>query len=157
MKEKSLGQKTSPYDLYSYNNIPTNSLPHDIRLRPGNVIFNHNLEWLNDNMGSRVDYSAPGHGCTTMLYNVDGSRLFSWRTNADGGLQIFPWLRFNKEGNLLVVATADNGIKILANAFGLSTGHKKEIILQKGLIWVLLKLGFLEKGIMWKQKHNNKK
>ncbi|CAH1440466.1 unnamed protein product [Lactuca virosa] len=28
--------------------------------------------------------------------------------------------RFNKEGNLLVVATADNGIKILANASGLS-------------------------------------
>ncbi|CAH1447826.1 unnamed protein product [Lactuca virosa] len=98
MKEKSLGQKTSPYDLYSYNNIPTNSLPHDIRLRPGNVIFNHNLEWLNDNMGSRVDYSAPGHGCTTMLYNVDGSCFLGEQvkkgsinilttTDADGGLQ----------------------------------------------------------------------
>ncbi|CAH1413130.1 unnamed protein product [Lactuca virosa] len=24
-------------------------------------------------------------------------------------------------------------------------------------VWVVLKLGFLEKGIMWKQKHNNKK
>ncbi|CAH1449840.1 unnamed protein product [Lactuca virosa] len=30
--------------------------------------------WLYDNMGSRVDYSAPSHGCTTMPYNVDGSR-----------------------------------------------------------------------------------
>ncbi|CAH1428657.1 unnamed protein product [Lactuca virosa] len=25
------------------------------------------------------------------------------------------------------------------------------------LVWAVLKLGFLEKGIMWKQKHNNKK
>ena len=32
---------------------------------------------------------------------------------------MFPRLRFNKEGNLLAVATADNGIKILANAVGL--------------------------------------
>ncbi|KAI3810476.1 hypothetical protein L1987_20091 [Smallanthus sonchifolius] len=140
--------------------------------------------WLYDNMGSRVDYAAPGHGCTTMLYSADGSRLFScgtskegesflveWNesegalkktyagfrkklsgvaqfdttqnhflavgeenqikfwdmdsinllttTDADGGLPIFPRLRFNKEGNLLAVATADNGIKILANAAGL--------------------------------------
>ncbi|KAI3770509.1 hypothetical protein L6452_01645 [Arctium lappa] len=142
--------------------------------------------WLYDNMGSRVDYAAPGHGCTTMLYSADGSRLFScgtskegdsflveWNesegavkktyagfrkkstgvaqfdttqnhflavgeenqikfwdmdninivtsTDADGGLPIFPRLRFNKEGNLLAVATSDNGIKILANAAGLRT------------------------------------
>lgn len=32
---------------------------------------------------------------------------------------MFPRLRFNKEGNLLAVATADNGIKILANGVGL--------------------------------------
>ncbi|GKA96092.1 topless-related protein 3-like protein, partial [Tanacetum coccineum] len=140
--------------------------------------------WLYDNMGSRVDYAAPGHGCTTMLYSADGSRLFScgtskegdsflveWNesegalkktysgfrkklngvahfdttrnhflavgeenqikfwdmdnvnilttTEAEGGLPMFPRLRFNKEGNLLAVATADNGIKILANAVGL--------------------------------------
>lgn len=30
--------------------------------------------WLYDNMGSRVDYDAPGHWCTTMLYSADGSR-----------------------------------------------------------------------------------
>lgn len=30
--------------------------------------------WLYDNMGSRVDYDAPGHYCTTMLYSADGSR-----------------------------------------------------------------------------------
>lgn len=30
--------------------------------------------WLYDNMGSRVDYDAPGRWCTTMLYSADGSR-----------------------------------------------------------------------------------
>uniref|UniRef100_A0A6M2F2W7 CTLH domain-containing protein n=1 Tax=Populus davidiana TaxID=266767 RepID=A0A6M2F2W7_9ROSI len=140
--------------------------------------------WLYDNMGSRVDYDAPGRWCTTMLYSTDGSRLFScgtskdgesylveWNesegsikrsflgfrkklagvvqfdttqnhflaagdngqikfwdmentnvltsTDADGGLQTLPSLRFNREGNLLAVSTADNGFKILANAAGL--------------------------------------
>ncbi|KAK6930217.1 WD40 repeat [Dillenia turbinata] len=140
--------------------------------------------WLYDNMGSRVDYDAPGQWCTTMLYSADGSRLFSCGTSkegdshlvewnesegaikrtysgfrkksagivqfdttrnhllavgedsqikfwdmdntnvlttsdADGGLPSLPRLRFNKEGNLLAVTTADNGIKILANAIGL--------------------------------------
>lgn len=31
----------SPYNLYSYNGIPTTSLSHIIRLRTGNVIFNY--------------------------------------------------------------------------------------------------------------------
>lgn len=30
--------------------------------------------WLYDNMGSRVDYDAPGQWCTTILYSADGSR-----------------------------------------------------------------------------------
>ncbi|XP_051123532.1 topless-related protein 3-like isoform X3 [Andrographis paniculata] len=142
--------------------------------------------WLYDNMGSRVDYDAPGHWCTTMLYSADGSRLFSCGTgkdgdsflvewnesegaikrtytgfrkkstgvvqfdttqnhflavgedsqikfwdmdntsliataDADGGLLSLPRLRFNKEGNLLAVTTADNGIKILANATGMKS------------------------------------
>ncbi|KAH0731662.1 hypothetical protein KY289_002850 [Solanum tuberosum] len=140
--------------------------------------------WLYDNMGSRVDYDAPGHWCTTMLYSADGTRLFSCGTgkegdsflvewnesegaikrtysgfrkksagvvqfdttqnhflavgedsqikfwdmdninilttiDADGGLPSLPRLRFNKEGNLLAVTTADNGIKILGNAAGM--------------------------------------
>ncbi|XP_044498698.1 topless-related protein 2-like isoform X2 [Mangifera indica] len=140
--------------------------------------------WLYDNVGSRVDYDAPGMWCTTMLYSADGSRLFScgtskdgdsflveWNesegaikrsyigfrkksagvvqfdttrnrflaagednqikfwdmdnsnmvisTEAEGGLPSLPRLRFNREGNLLVVTTADNGLKILANADGL--------------------------------------
>ncbi|XP_021772817.1 topless-related protein 3-like [Chenopodium quinoa] len=140
--------------------------------------------WLYDNTGSKVDYDAPGHWCTTMLYSADGTRLFScgtskdgesflvewnesegaikrtytgfrrksngvvqfdttqnhflaagedhqikfWdmdnvsvlaQTDAEGGLPNLPRLRFNKEGNLLAVSTADNGIKILATAAGL--------------------------------------
>ncbi|KAI4346275.1 hypothetical protein L6164_013341 [Bauhinia variegata] len=140
--------------------------------------------WLYDNMGSRVDYDAPGQCCTTMLYSADGSRLFScgtskdgdsylveWSesegsikrhysgfrkasagvvqfdttknrflaagednqikfwdmdntnvltcTDAEGGLPSLPRLRFNKEGNLLAVTTADNGLKVLGNADGL--------------------------------------
>lgn len=35
--------------------------------------------------------------------------------------QSLPRLRFNKEGNLLAVTTADNGFKILANGDGLRT------------------------------------
>ncbi|KAL3632748.1 Topless-related protein 3 [Castilleja foliolosa] len=140
--------------------------------------------WLYDNMGSRVDYDAPGNWCTNMLYSADGSRLFSCGTGkdgdsflvewnesegaikrhytgfrkksagvvqfdttqnhflavgedsqikfwdmdnanilmtieAEGGLPSLPRLRFNKAGNLLAVTTADNGIKILANATGM--------------------------------------
>lgn len=33
--------------------------------------------WLYDNLGSRVDYDAPGHWCTTMAYSMDGSRFIS--------------------------------------------------------------------------------
>ncbi|CAL0308549.1 unnamed protein product [Lupinus luteus] len=140
--------------------------------------------WLYDSIGSRVDYDAPGHCSTRMLYSAEGSRLFScgtskdgesflveWNesegaikrtyngfrkksagvvqfdtaqnrflaagedsqikfwdmdninllasTDADGGLQGLPRVRFNKEGNLLAVTTLDNGYKILANASGL--------------------------------------
>ncbi|CAL5198924.1 unnamed protein product [Lathyrus oleraceus] len=139
--------------------------------------------WLYDNDGSRVDYDAPGQGCTTMLYSADGSRLFSCGTSkegdsilvewnesegavkrtysgfrkksngvvqfdtaknrflatgedsqikfwemdsiyvltsidAEGGLPSLPRLRFNKEGNLLAVSTADGGVKVLANTDG---------------------------------------
>lgn len=33
--------------------------------------------WLYDNLGSRVDYDAPGHSCTTMAYSADGTRYNS--------------------------------------------------------------------------------
>ncbi|KAH9294483.1 hypothetical protein KI387_040315 [Taxus chinensis] len=62
--------------------------------------------WLYDHMGSRVDYDAPGKWCTTMMYSADGTR------------RCLVLVRFNKEGSLLAVNTAENGIKILANADG---------------------------------------
>lgn len=34
-------KEISPYDLYTYNDIPASSLSHIIRLRTGNVIFNY--------------------------------------------------------------------------------------------------------------------
>ncbi|XP_078443157.1 protein TPR3-like isoform X2 [Wolffia australiana] len=47
--------------------------------------------WLYDNMGSRVDYDAPGHWCTTMAYSADGSRLFSCGTSKEGETFIVEW------------------------------------------------------------------
>ncbi|XP_024935003.2 protein TOPLESS isoform X1 [Ziziphus jujuba] len=47
--------------------------------------------WLYDNMGSRVDYDAPGRWCTTMAYSADGTRLFSCGTSKDGESHIVEW------------------------------------------------------------------
>ncbi|CAA0827363.1 Topless-related protein 4 [Striga hermonthica] len=47
--------------------------------------------WLYDNMGSRVDYDAPGRSCTTMAYSADGSRLFSCGTSKEGESFIVEW------------------------------------------------------------------
>lgn len=48
--------------------------------------------WLYDNGGSRVDYTAPGHWCTTtMAYSADGTRLFSCGTSKDGDSCIVEW------------------------------------------------------------------
>ncbi|KAG0486752.1 hypothetical protein HPP92_008847 [Vanilla planifolia] len=47
--------------------------------------------WLYDCMGSRVDYDAPGNGCTTMAYSSDGSRLFSCGTCKDGESHLVEW------------------------------------------------------------------
>ncbi|XP_057967309.1 protein TOPLESS [Malania oleifera] len=47
--------------------------------------------WLYDNMGSRVDYDAPGRCYTTMAYSADGTRLFSCGTSKDGESYIVEW------------------------------------------------------------------
>ncbi|XVF86383.1 hypothetical protein PTKIN_Ptkin18bG0035300 [Pterospermum kingtungense] len=47
--------------------------------------------WLYDNMGSRVDYEAPGRWCTTMAYSADGTRLFSCGTSKEGESFIVEW------------------------------------------------------------------
>lgn len=47
--------------------------------------------WLYDHMGSRVDYDAPGHWCTTMAYSADGTRLFSCGTSKEGESFLVEW------------------------------------------------------------------
>ncbi|KAG7021233.1 Topless-related protein 4 [Cucurbita argyrosperma subsp. argyrosperma] len=47
--------------------------------------------WLYDNVGSRVDYDAPGHSSTTMSYSADGTRLFSCGTNKEGESHLVEW------------------------------------------------------------------
>ncbi|THU71725.1 hypothetical protein C4D60_Mb04t04510 [Musa balbisiana] len=47
--------------------------------------------WLYDCLGSRVDYDAPGHSCTTMAYSTDGTRLFSCGTSKDGDSHLVEW------------------------------------------------------------------
>lgn len=47
--------------------------------------------WLYDNMGSRVDYDAPGNYYTTMAYSEDGSRLFSCGTSKEGDTHLVEW------------------------------------------------------------------
>ncbi|KAJ8485525.1 hypothetical protein OPV22_018010 [Ensete ventricosum] len=47
--------------------------------------------WLYDCLGSRVDYDAPGHSCTTMAYSADGTRLFSCGTSKDGDSHLVEW------------------------------------------------------------------
>ncbi|XP_050136182.1 topless-related protein 1-like [Malus sylvestris] len=47
--------------------------------------------WVYDNLGSRVDYYAPGRWCTTMVYSADGTRLFSCGTSKDGESYIVEW------------------------------------------------------------------
>ncbi|KAJ4839218.1 Topless- protein 4, partial [Turnera subulata] len=47
--------------------------------------------WLYDNLGSRVDYDAPGHSSTIMAYSADGTRLFSCGTNKEGESYLVEW------------------------------------------------------------------
>ncbi|CAH2073505.1 unnamed protein product [Thlaspi arvense] len=47
--------------------------------------------WLYDNVGSRVDYDAPGHSSTRMAYSSDGKRLFSCGTNKEGESFLVEW------------------------------------------------------------------
>lgn len=47
--------------------------------------------WLYDNLGERVDYDAPGLGCTKMVYSVDDQRLFSCGTSKGGESFFVEW------------------------------------------------------------------
>ncbi|XP_050286624.1 topless-related protein 4-like isoform X2 [Quercus robur] len=47
--------------------------------------------WLYDNVGSRVDYDAPGQSCMTMAHSADGTRLFSCGTTKEGESYLTEW------------------------------------------------------------------
>ncbi|THU55287.1 hypothetical protein C4D60_Mb11t04990 [Musa balbisiana] len=64
-------------------------------------------------------FLAAGEDNQIKFWSVDSINMLA-STDADGGLPSRPHLRFNKKGNLLAVATVDNGFKILANADGLA-------------------------------------
>ncbi|KAI3521224.1 hypothetical protein L1887_10685 [Cichorium endivia] len=47
--------------------------------------------WLYDDMGSRLDYNAPGYTCTRMAYCKDGLRLFSCGSSKDRESYLVEW------------------------------------------------------------------
>lgn len=47
--------------------------------------------WLYDTLGARMNYDAPGLGCTRMAYTANGERLFSCGTNKDGKSFLVEW------------------------------------------------------------------
>ncbi|CAL5346745.1 unnamed protein product [Camellia sinensis] len=63
-------------------------------------------------------FLAVGEDQQIKFWNMDNNDILT-SMDAEGGLPSLPRLRFNKEGNLLAVTTADNGIKILATTAGL--------------------------------------
>ncbi|CAL5390143.1 unnamed protein product [Camellia sinensis] len=63
-------------------------------------------------------FLAVGEDHQIKFWNMDNNDILT-SMDAEGGLPSLPRLRFNKEGNLLAVTTADNGIKILATTVGL--------------------------------------
>ncbi|KAK7824782.1 topless-related protein 2 [Quercus suber] len=69
---------------------------------------------------TRNHFLAAGEDNQIKFWDMDSTNVIT-SIDADGGLPGLPCLRFNKDGNLLVVTTADNGFKILANADGIRT------------------------------------
>ncbi|XP_031279553.1 protein TOPLESS-like [Pistacia vera] len=47
--------------------------------------------WLYDNLGARINYDAPGLGCTRMAYSANDQRLFSCGTTEDGQSFLVEW------------------------------------------------------------------
>ncbi|KAJ4900652.1 Topless-related protein 3 [Raphanus sativus] len=66
---------------------------------------------------SKNHFLAVGEDRQIKFWDMDNSNVLT-STDAEGGLAALPRLRFNREGNLLAVSTADNGFKILANQAG---------------------------------------
>ncbi|CAL9112407.1 unnamed protein product [Musa textilis] len=51
--------------------------------------------WFYDGLGPKVEYDAPGHGCTTLAYSANGTRLFSCGTSKDGETHLVEWNETN--------------------------------------------------------------
>ncbi|XP_074312651.1 topless-related protein 4-like isoform X2 [Silene latifolia] len=63
---------------------------------------------------TRNRFLAAGDESVIKIWDMDNLNLL--RTiDAEGDLPVSPCIRFNKEGTLLAVSTADNGIKVLAS------------------------------------------
>lgn len=86
-------------DTYQYtfegHEVPVNSIcghyKDNIQLIFSMVIDGKIKDWLYDLLRSRVNYDAPWHQCTTMIYNVDGTRLFSCGTSKEGDSCQLEW------------------------------------------------------------------
>ncbi|XP_027191270.2 topless-related protein 2-like [Cicer arietinum] len=63
-------------------------------------------------------FLAAGEDNQVKFWDMDVVNVLA-STDAEGGLPNLPRLKFNKEGNLLAVSTADGGFKVLANADGI--------------------------------------
>ncbi|GFY92434.1 WUS-interacting protein 2 [Actinidia rufa] len=82
--------------------------------------------WFYDNAGSRVDYDAPGHSCTTMAYSADGTRLFSCGTTKEGESHIVDWNE-NEGLSSGCIMVLGSGLSVLCN-----------LIQQKVNFWLLV-------------------
>ncbi|XP_071709814.1 topless-related protein 4-like [Rutidosis leptorrhynchoides] len=60
---------------------------------------------------------AAGDNFSVKFWDIDNEKLFT-STMTDGGLPAAPCVRFSKDGILLAVSSADNGVKILGNSEG---------------------------------------
>ncbi|PWZ10158.1 Protein TPR1 [Zea mays] len=82
------------WSFYCDYGIQYSDMPIQVEKRE--FIFSTSLDgkikaWLYDNVGSRVDYEAPGKWCTTLLYSADGTRLFSCGTSKEGDSYLVQW------------------------------------------------------------------
>ncbi|CAI8610702.1 unnamed protein product [Vicia faba] len=66
---------------------------------------------------SKNHFLAAGEDSQIKFWEMDSINVLT-SIDAEGGLPSLPRLRFNKEGNLLAVTTADGGLKVLANTDG---------------------------------------
>ncbi|KAL3825094.1 hypothetical protein ACJIZ3_021123 [Penstemon smallii] len=75
--------------MYSYHGV--NDIRKHLEFLFSTAIDGKIKAWLYANQGSRVDYDAPGHSATTIAYNNDGTRFFSFGTNKEGVPYLVEW------------------------------------------------------------------